>query len=109
MDFLMDFVYIHLAIVGFMAIPVLALLVLEPKTRKIAGVVLAAYLAVYGILSYHGEYVSDSGSDGSSWWAWGCAPDRKRIPFRDARPSTLCFVFFLLIELDQKFVHGPPR
>jgi len=104
-----EFVDFALASVGIMAIPILALLVLEPKTRKIAGVLLAVQFAVYGILSYHGEYVSDSSPDGSSWWAWGCAPDRNRLPFRERQPSTLGLLFGPLIAIDQTFVHRPPR
>jgi len=104
-----EFVYLHLAIVGLMAIPTLALLLLEPKTRKIAGVLLAVHLVVYGILSYQGKYVSDRSPDGSSWWAWGCAPDPNQVPFRETQPSALGLLFFPLIAFDQKFVHRPPR
>ena len=92
-----------------MAIPTLALLLLEPKTRKIAGVLLAVHLAVYCILSYHGEYVPDSSPDGSTWWAWGCAPDHNLLPFRERAPSAFGLLFWPLIFFDQGFVHQPPR
>ena len=108
----LDFLHLFLAIIGLMALPWLLMLVLVPQTRKIAAALLAAYLATYGFLSFNGEYVVEPGKPGASnWWPWGCRTDPHDWDVGRVKPdiSTLGWFYWPLVELDQRFVHRPPR
>ena len=108
----LDFLHLALAITGLITLPVLPMLVLVPQTRKVAAALLAAYLATFGFLSFNGEYVVEPGKpDASNWWPWGCRTDPQHRDLGRVKPdiSTLGWFYWPLIELDQRFVHRPPR